>query len=132
MPEPRYVLDHVGLRVGDIAASRHFYEAALTPLGFAVVMEVPGLLGAGFGLPGMPSFWIHPGEAFGPLHVAFHAADRGCVDAFFAAAVAAGGSDNGRPGVRSHYHPNYYAAFVIDPDGNNVEAVCHVPPVAQV
>ncbi len=104
----------------------------MTPLGFAVVMEVPGLLGAGFGLPGMPSFWIHPGEAFGPLHVAFHAADRGCVDAFFAAAVAAGGSDNGRPGVRSHYHPNYYAAFVIDPDGNNVEAVCHVPPVAQV
>jgi catechol 2,3-dioxygenase-like lactoylglutathione lyase family enzyme len=127
-PEPLFVLDHVALRVHDVAASRRFYEAALAPLGFTVVMEVPGVPGAGLGLSGHPSFWIHPGDASGPIHVAFHAADRGRVDAFFAAAVAAGATDNGPPGVRLHYHPNYYAAFVTDPDGNNVEAVCHAPP----
>jgi catechol 2,3-dioxygenase-like lactoylglutathione lyase family enzyme len=128
MAEPRYVLDHVGLRVRDVAASRRFYEAALAPLGFVVVMEVPGVPGAGFGLQGKPSFWIHPGQVSGPLHVAFHAADRRRVDDFFAAALAADGTDNGPPGVRSHYHPSYYAAFVIDPDGNNVETVCHHLP----
>ena len=130
MADPGYVLDHVGVRVRDVAASRRFYEAALAPLGFVVVMEVPGVPGAGFGVAGKPSFWIHPGEASGPLHLAFHAVDHQRVDAFFAAAIAAGGADNGRPGIRAHYHPNYYAAFVIDPDGNNVEAVCHVPPGA--
>lgn len=129
-PEPRYVLDHVGLRVRDPATTRAFYEAALAPLGFSVVMEVPGMPGAGFGLPGKPSFWVVPGEPSGPLHLAFHAADRDRVDAFYAAALAAGARDNGAPGVRAHYHPGYYAAFVIDPDGNNVEAVCHVPPPA--
>ena len=126
--DPAYVLDHVGVRVRDVVASRRFYEAALAPLGFVVVMKVPGVPGAGFGTAGKPSFWIHPGEPSGPLHLAFHAADRARVDAFFAAAVAAGAADNGRPGIRAHYHPNYYAAFAIDPDGNNVEAVCHVPP----
>lgn len=127
MAEPRYVVDHVGIAVADVAASRRFYEAGLAPLGFSVVMEIPGVPGAGFGLPGKPSFWIRPGAASGPLHLAFHAADRGRVDAFHAAALAAGGTDNGPPGVREHYHPSYYAAFVIDPDGDNVEAVCHVP-----
>lgn len=130
MTDPGYVLDHVGLRVRDVAASRRFYEAALAPLGFVVVMEVPGVPGAGFGVSGKPTFWIWPGEASGPLHLAFHAADRARVDAFFAAAIAAGGVDNGPPGIRAHYHPNYYAAFVLDPDANNVEAVCHVPPGA--
>ena len=128
MSEPGYVLDHVALRVRDVAASRRFFEAALAPLGFGIVMEVPGMPGAGLGLPGKPSFWIHPGDPSGPLHVAFHAADRGRVDAFYAAALAAGGTDNGPPGLRLHYHPSYYSAFVIDPDGNNVEAVCHIPP----
>jgi catechol 2,3-dioxygenase-like lactoylglutathione lyase family enzyme len=128
MPDPAYVLDHVGLRVADPDASRRFFEAALAPLGFAVVMEVPGMPGAGFGLAGRPSFWVTPGERpSGPLHIAFHAADRARVDAFHAAALAAGGTDNGAPGLRPHYHPNYYAAFVLDLDGNNVEAVCHVP-----
>jgi len=130
MPEPRYVIDHVGIAVRDVAASRRFYESALAPLGFGVVMEVPGVPGAGLGLPGKPSFWIRPGEPSGPLHLAFHAADRARVDAFHAAALAAGGRDNGPPGVRAHYHPSYCGAFVLDPDGNNVEAVCHVPPAA--
>ncbi len=126
--EPTHVLDHVGLGVRDVEASRRFYEAALAPLGFAVVMEVPGFPGAGFGLPGKPSFWIRPGGPSGPAHLAFHAADRDRVDAFHAAALATGGTDNGAPGIRPHYHPAYYAAFVLDPDGNNVEAVCHTPP----
>jgi catechol 2,3-dioxygenase-like lactoylglutathione lyase family enzyme len=125
--QPRYVLDHVGLPAHDVAASRRFYEAALAPLGFAVVMEVPGMPGAGFGLPGKPSFWVQPGAGAGGIHLAFHAATRDQVDAFYAAALAAGGTDNGAPGVREHYHPTYYAAFVLDPDGNNVEAVCHDP-----
>jgi catechol 2,3-dioxygenase-like lactoylglutathione lyase family enzyme len=127
MPEPRYVLDHVGISVRDVAASRAFYERALEPLGFSVVMEFPGVPGAGLGLPGRPSFWIRPGVPSGPLHIAFHAADRARVDAFHAAALAAGGTDNGAPGLRTHYHPTYYGAFVHDPDGNNVEAVCHTP-----
>jgi len=122
-----HVIDHIALRVADAAASRAFYEAALAPLGFAVVMEVPGMPGAGFGLAAKPTFWVTPGPPSGPLHVAFHAADRGRVDAFHAAALAAGGTDNGGPGIRVHYHPNYYAAFVLDLDGNNVEAVCHAP-----
>nr|WP_228431291.1 VOC family protein [Baekduia soli] len=113
--------------VADVAASRRFYEAALAPLGFAVVMEVPGVAGAGFGVPGKPSFWIRPGGPAGPVHIAFHATDRGRVDAFHAAALQAGGTDNGPPGLRTHYHPGYYGAFVLDPDGNNVEAVCHTP-----
>jgi catechol 2,3-dioxygenase-like lactoylglutathione lyase family enzyme len=128
--DPAYVLDHVGLRVRDVAASRRFYEAALAPLGFAVVMEVPGVPGAGFGLTRQPVFWINPGRSSGPVHVAFHAADRDRVDAFHAAALGAGGADNGAPGLRAHYHPAYYAAFVLDPDGNNVEAVCHTAPAS--
>jgi catechol 2,3-dioxygenase-like lactoylglutathione lyase family enzyme len=131
MSEPRYALDHVGVEVTDFAASRAFYERALEPLGIGVVMEW-GETMAGFGVPGRPSFWIRrAGEApvSGPLHVAFHAADRARVDAFHEAALAAGGRDNGPPGPRE-YHPSYYGAFVLDPDGNNVEAVCHMPPEA--
>lgn len=121
------MLDHVGLHVRDAAVSRDFYEAALEPLGLGVVMEVPGMAGAGFGDDGKPWFWVTPGSPSGPTHIAFHAADHASVDAFHAAALAAGGRDNGPPGIRSHYHPNYYAAFVLDPDGNNVEAVTHSP-----
>jgi len=89
MTEPSYLLDHLGLGVRDIGASRRFYDAALAPLGFAVVMEVPGMPGAGFGLPGKPSFWVIPGESSGGVHVAFHAADRRAVAAFREAAAAA-------------------------------------------
>jgi catechol 2,3-dioxygenase-like lactoylglutathione lyase family enzyme len=126
MSEPRYSLAHVGLEVSDFGASRTFYERALEPLGIGVVMEF-GEGYAGFGIPERPSFWIRQADGHGvsgPTHIAFHATDRGRVDAFHAAALSAGGDENGAPGLRS-YHPTYYAAFVLDPDGNNVEAVCH-------
>jgi catechol 2,3-dioxygenase-like lactoylglutathione lyase family enzyme len=132
MAEPRFVIDHAGLEVSDFTASRAFYEAALAPLGFSVQMDFAEQFQAmGFGVPGKPSFWIRAGTpASGPTHVAFHATDRSRVDAFYEAAMAAGGRDNGPPGVREMYHPTYYGAFVFDPDGNNVEAVCHTPPDA--
>jgi catechol 2,3-dioxygenase-like lactoylglutathione lyase family enzyme len=125
------MVDHLGIRVGDYAASRRFYDAALAPLGAGPVMEVPaeaGVRGVGYGRAGKPAFWIGEGgpNAAG-THIAFAAADRASVDAFYAAALAAGGRDNGAPGLRPQYHPNYYAAFVFDPDGINVEAVCHAP-----
>jgi catechol 2,3-dioxygenase-like lactoylglutathione lyase family enzyme len=128
MPDPEHVLDHVGVPVADIATARAFYEQALEPLGFSIVMEVAEGAVLGIGLPRAPQVWISEGESGAPVHLAFHAADRGRVDAFHAAALAAGGRDNGPPGVRAHYHPNYYAAYVLDPDGNNVEAVCHTAP----
>lgn len=127
------MLDHIGFPVADLARSRAFYEAALAPLGYAVRMEVPAELTGGeahlgLGAPGKPDFWLSSGGALGGrLHVAFSAPDRATVDAFHAAALAAGGRDNGGPGLRPHYHPNYYGAFVLDPDGHNVEAVCHRP-----
>ena len=128
------MIDHMGVTVSDIGASRGFYAAALAPLGITVAMEVTeemtGGHGAhvGFGTAGKPFFWIGSGGAAGgPVHVALAAATRAEVDAFHAAAMAAGGRDNGGPGLRLHYHPNYYAAFVLDPDGNNIEAVCHKP-----
>jgi catechol 2,3-dioxygenase-like lactoylglutathione lyase family enzyme len=127
MAEPRYVLDHVGIGVDDVAAARRFYDAALAPLGFGVVFDWKGTVA--YGLPDRPQFWVEPRDeryAPGPSHISFHATDRARVDAFHAAAVAAGGRDNGAPGLR-RYHPNYYGAFVLDPDGNNVEAVCHTP-----
>jgi catechol 2,3-dioxygenase-like lactoylglutathione lyase family enzyme len=120
---PTYVLDHLGLTVSDVSQARRFYEAALSPLGFEVVMDFGEAVA--FGLPGKPQFWLRGGRPSAPVHVAFHAADRARVHAFHAGALAAGGHDNGGPGPRPHYHPNYYAAFVLDPDGNNVEAVCH-------
>lgn len=121
---PSYVLDHVGLTVRDVARSRGFYERALEPLGFAVVMEFGDPPVLGIGLPGRPQFWLHQGEPSAPVHVAFHAADRDRVHAFHAAALEAGGTDNGAPGIR-WYHENYYGGYVLDPDGHNVEAVHH-------
>lgn len=120
------MLDHIILTVSDYSASRAFYLEALEPLGYEVIMEV-GPAG-GFGVAGKPDFWIRQAEPVKPpVHVAFRAPDRRSVDAFHAAAMAAGGRDNGGPGLRAHYHPNYYGAFVFDPDGNNIEAVCHLP-----
>ena len=133
------MIDHIGLNVGDIAPATEFYLKALAPLGYGIVMRVSDETGhgaaVGFGAPGpaedfqsgKPSFWIGEGDgASGPMHVAFVAPSRAAVDAFYAAALKAGGSDNGAPGVRPHYHANYYGAFVFDPDGNNAEAVCHM------
>jgi catechol 2,3-dioxygenase-like lactoylglutathione lyase family enzyme len=123
------MLDHVSLRVQDFDRALAFYRAALAPLGYLTVMEFPGA--AGLGEPGKPDFWIMRTEQpLNPTHVAF-SADRARVDAFHAAALAAGGSDNGQPGVRSDYHPHYYAAFVLDPEGNNVEVVCQADPNAR-
>jgi len=121
------MIDHVSVSVKSFAASRAFYEPALTALGYDVVMEFPHA--AGFGTGGKPIFWIAEREPTGTAaHVAFQCDDRATVDAFHAAALAAGGRDNGGPGLREHYHPTYYGAFVLDPDGNNVEAVCHGQP----
>ena len=125
------MLDHIGLTVSDFARARAFYDAALAPLGVAMVMEVTpeqtgGSSHLGYGSDGKPYFWIGDADATtGALHVAFAAPDRATVDAFYAAALAAGGRDNGPPGLREHYHPTYYGAFVLDPDGHNIEAVCH-------
>ncbi len=117
-------LDHVSLRVRDVARSRAFYSAALAPLGISVLMD--GGIYVGFGKDRKPQFWLNPGAASGPMHVAFVAANRADVRAFYQAALAAGGQDNGPPGLRPQYHANYYGAFVLDPDGNNAEAVCHL------
>jgi catechol 2,3-dioxygenase-like lactoylglutathione lyase family enzyme len=118
------MLDHVGIPVSDFERSKRFYEEALSPLGYELIMEPrPGA--AGLGRSGKPDIWIGQGEPGHPVHVAFAAADRASVRAFHEAAVAAGGRDNGRPGLRPEYHPSYYGAFVLDPDGNNVEAICH-------
>jgi catechol 2,3-dioxygenase-like lactoylglutathione lyase family enzyme len=118
------MFDHIGFRVRDVEASRKFYLAALAPLGVGVAMEEGG--GVGLGRGGKPQLWLSQGEPpVSPLHIAFTARNRAEVDAFHAAALAAGGRDNGPPGLRPHYHPNYYGAFAIDPDGHNIEAVCH-------
>ena len=127
------MLDHVGLAVSDIEKSRVFYQKALSPLGIMLLYDITaeqtdGEAYVGFGEDQKPYFWIGTGkQAHGGLHVAFTAADRETVDAFHKAALAAGGRDNGAPGLRPHYHENYYGAFVLDPDGNNIEAVCHRP-----
>jgi len=113
--------DHVGLRTANLDASVRFYEAALAPLGHGLCSRDEA--GAGFGPPGAPALWLHR-AAGGGVHVAFRAADRAAVDRFHAAGLEAGGRDNGGPGLRADYGPRYYAAFLIDPDGNNVEAVC--------
>ncbi|HKS62410.1 MAG TPA: VOC family protein [Xanthobacteraceae bacterium] len=126
------MIDHMGFPVSDYARSKAFYEKALAPLGYVLVMEVEenqfGAKAAGFGIGGKPDFWIGgEGGLNKPLHIAILAKDRGQVDAFHEAAVAAGATDNGAPGIRAHYHPNYYGAFVLDFDGHNIEAVCHKP-----
>jgi catechol 2,3-dioxygenase-like lactoylglutathione lyase family enzyme len=121
------MFDHVGFGVTDLEASKAFFLRALAPLEVAVVMEGP--YGVGLGRRGKPSLWLSPArERPVPLHLAFTAERREQVDAFHRAALEAGGSDNGGPGLRPHYHPSYYAAFVIGPDGHNVEVVCHAPP----
>jgi catechol 2,3-dioxygenase-like lactoylglutathione lyase family enzyme len=122
------MLDHVGFTVSDYERSKAFYSAALAPLGITLLMEPVGAA-AGFGRDRKPFFWV---EARGAtpatgIHVAFAVDDRGTVDAFHAAGLEAGGTDNGAPGVREIYHPSYYGAYVLDPDGNNIEAVCHRP-----
>jgi catechol 2,3-dioxygenase-like lactoylglutathione lyase family enzyme len=133
------VLDHINLRVTDYERSRTFYQAALAPLGYRLAME--GDSGAGFSKGPIPAFWIKQGAFTGHdstaeptpqegcggprLHVAFAGENRAMVDAFHRAALAAGGRDNGPPGLRPNYHANYYGAFVLDPDGFNIEAVCH-------
>ncbi|HJY88445.1 MAG TPA: VOC family protein [Candidatus Acidoferrales bacterium] len=126
------MIDHIGIRVRDYARAKTFYTAALAPLGYQVTMELTpemdlGYIGVGLGIDRKPDFWIGQGQASGPVHIAIVAADRKAVDAFYVAAMAAGGKDNGAPGVRAHYHPSYYGAFVLDAEGNNIEAVCHQP-----
>jgi len=121
------MIDHVTANVSDLAAAKGFYEKALAPLGYSVQMEFEGVaVGYGTG-EGGPDFWLGSSPERGATHVAFTAPDHATVDAFYEAAVAAGGKDNGAPGLRPHYHENYYAAFVHDAAGNNIEAVCHRP-----
>ena len=128
------MLDHTGIAVSDLNKSKAFYVKALGPLSISLIMEVTaeqtgGEAHAGFGKDGKPFFWIgNGGRPSGAAHFAFTAKSRDEVVAFHRAALAAGGKDNGAPGLRPHYHANYYGAFVLDPDGNNVEAVCHTPP----
>jgi catechol 2,3-dioxygenase-like lactoylglutathione lyase family enzyme len=128
------MIDHVGFPVSDYERAKAFYARALAPLGYALVMEVTaeqnpsGAPAAGFGAGGKPDFWIGgEGGLAKPLHIAIVSKDRAGVDGFHKAALAAGARDNGAPGLRPHYHPNYYGAFVLDPDGHNIEAVCHAP-----
>jgi len=126
------VIDHTGLNVSNWEASKRFYDAAMAALGAKLLMVVPKEHTGGANVGGYgrvkPDFWLHEGGETGPgRHYAFTASNRAEVDAFHKAAIAAGGRDNGPPGMRPHYHENYYGAFVLDPDGNNVEAVCHKP-----
>jgi catechol 2,3-dioxygenase-like lactoylglutathione lyase family enzyme len=118
------IIDHIGLVVADYEKSKQFFSRALAPLGIELAMEIGGY--AGFGKAGKPEFWVEGGsETRRPMHIAFVADNRDQVKAFYAAAMAAGGKDNGPPGIREIYHPDYFGAFVIGPDGHNVEAVCH-------
>jgi len=129
------MLDHLGITVSDYARAKAFYAAVLEPLGYRLLMEpIDGAAGFGFDGPfgPKPALWLYGAEqtmrpVSGAAHVALEARDRASVDAFHAAALAAGATDNGAPGVREIYHPTYYAAFVLDFDGNNLEAVCHRP-----
>jgi len=128
------MIDHVGFSVSNYARSKAFYEKALAPLGYVLIMEVQQnendakACGFGFGPSGKPDFWIGgEGGLNKPVHIAITAKDRAAVDAFYKAAMAAGAKDNGPPGLRPHYHANYYGAFVLDPDGHNIEAVSHAP-----
>lgn len=126
------MIDHVGISVADWEKAKAFYDAALAPLGVSLLHMVPAEFTGGVKVGGYgrdkPEFWLHGGGDPGPgRHYAFLARSRTEVDAFHRAALAAGGKDNGAPGLRLHYHPDYYGAFVIDPDGNNIEAVSHRP-----
>ncbi len=127
------MIDHTGLAVSDPAVSRKFYEQALAPLGYRVLMEIPlehtgGVVVLGLGVAPKADFWLNQGTPQKPrIHIAFVAESRVAVDEFYAAAIAAGGTDNGAPGLRPHYHADYYGAFVLDPDGHNIEACCRLP-----
>jgi catechol 2,3-dioxygenase-like lactoylglutathione lyase family enzyme len=118
------MIDHIGISVTDLERSVAFYTKALAPLGYTLIMKFDGQA-AGFGINGKPDFWIGQAPVTAKAHVAILAKGRAAVRDFYAAALAAGATDNGAPGVRAHYHPNYYGGFVLDPDGNNIEAVCH-------
>ena len=118
------MIDHIIISVSDVEVSTSFYRRALEPLGYTVAIEAED--GCGFAVGELPDFWIRKGERVTPpVHIAFATSDREMVEEFHQAAMAAGGTDNGPPGLRPQYHPNYYGAFVLDPDGNNIEAVCH-------
>lgn len=128
------MIDHSGVNVSDFQRSKTFYEAAFAPIGYVLLMQIPANVAGtdvgGFGekASGKPDFWLAQGVPNQPpVHIAFRVESRAQVDAFYRAALAAGGTDNGAPGLRPHYHPHYYGAFVRDPDGHNIEAVCHVP-----
>ena len=120
------MIDHVTLNVSDLEPEKAFYEHALRPVGYELAMEFAE--GCGFAAGGKPDFFLSQrDEPSSPVHVAFVAPDRAAVEAFFEAALAAGGRDNGPPGIRRVYHEHYYGAYVLDPEGNNVEAVTHNP-----
>lgn len=124
------MIDHTGVAVRNGSVSRAFYEKALAPLGYAVLREIPkeftgGRVVFGMGVAPKPDFWVAEGEVTQKVHIAFRAESRAAVKAFYEAALAAGGTDNGPPGPRPHYHEHYYGAFVLDPDGHNIEAVIH-------
>lgn len=119
------MIDHAAVNVSDLGAGKRFYGQALAPLDYSLVFEVEEFLGYADGA--MPNFGVVRRDPVGGGHVAFQSPDRATVDAFYEAAIAAGGADNGPPGLREHYHPTYYAAYVRDPDGNNIEVVCHEP-----
>jgi catechol 2,3-dioxygenase-like lactoylglutathione lyase family enzyme len=122
----RLVIDHIGVGVRDYEQSLEFYSRALAPLGLELIVETPtDNRAAGFGYKGRDDFWIHEGRPVARAHMAFEAQSREQVDAFHAAALEAGGRDNGAPGVRPQYSPTYYAAYILDPNGNNIEAVFH-------
>jgi catechol 2,3-dioxygenase-like lactoylglutathione lyase family enzyme len=129
------MIDHMTILCSDYTRSVKFYLQALASLGYAMTMELddvtypqlPSAFFAGLGVKGKPDLWLRPSKVVAPTHVAFRAASRAIVDTFYKDALAAGGKSNGEPGLRSEYHPNYYAAFVLDPDGYNIEAVCHDP-----
>lgn len=127
------MIDHTCLQISDPQKSREFYDKALAPLGYAMLMEVPkeyteGKAVLGYGVASKAGLWVQEGIPNQPrMHIAFRADNRQQVDAFYQAALAAGGKDNGKPGPRPHYHKDYYGAFVLDPDGHNIEAVCHHP-----
>lgn len=126
------MIDHTGLVVSNFAKSKAFYTEALGSIGYSLLAEFPASANSpdigGFGEPPEPDFWIVSGKPNEPrIHVAFRVETRAKVRDFHEAALAAGGTDNGTPGIREHYHANYYAAFVLDPDGHNIEAVCHSP-----
>ncbi|MGH6860437.1 MAG: VOC family protein [Phyllobacterium sp.] len=125
------MIDHTGIIASDFERSKEFYRQTLAPIGYELIVEFPATVTgkadvAGFGEAGKPDFWVIGGTPNKPpVHVAFRVGNRAIVDAFHKTGLASGAGDNGAPGLRPHYHPDYYAAFLLDPDGHNVEAVCH-------